>query len=74
MTKEVTLGQVITVAETFQNKSIPKEEIREVYKHVFAPDGGEIDPKAIMAASRNMNEKPLSLQEARQMIAWLKQQ
>ena len=69
----MTLGQVITVAETFQDKRVPKEEIRKVYAEVFNLDGRGIDPRALVSAARNMNEKPLTLREAQQMIAWLQQ-
>ncbi len=41
------------------------------YAEVFNADGKGVDPRALMAASRNMHEKPLSLQEAEQMVAWL---
>ena len=68
---KVTLGQVISVAESFQDKRVPKAEIQRVYKAVFDADGRGIDPRALMAASRNMNEKPLSMQEAEQMVEWL---
>ena len=69
--RHVTLGQVITVAETFHNKSFPKTEIRRVYNEVFNADGHGINPRALVAASQNMNEKALTVEEAQQMIEWL---
>jgi len=69
---EVTLGQVISVAETFRTK-VEKDEIRAVYNKVFNPQGTGIDPQALMIASRNMREQPLSLDQAKKMIAWLQQ-
>ncbi len=71
MTKTVTLGQVVTVAEAFYGMVVSKQEMRRVYRDVFDAGGVGIDPRALMAASRNMHEKPLSLDEAKQMIAWL---
>ncbi len=44
------------------------------YAEVFNTDGKGVDPRALMVASRNMHEKPLSLQEAEQMIAWLQKE